>query len=205
MRVPFSKLWNTFRKTWLSPLPRSRSRAPARHRLEIESLEQRLTPSAVGVSNSIAGAITGHAYVDANHDGLFGAGDTLLPGVTVTLTGTTTAGQTVTATVKTNASGTFNFRELQAGTYTITRSALSGFTSGKASFGTLGGTPAGNAISAITLNDGQVGLNYNFGMFANLVGSGVSLIDFTGTGQTFTLPPPGGGLTFSDGSVQPTT
>lgn len=195
MRAHLSKIWQRLRKFPMAarPSPKPNRRRP----LALEALEARLTPSVVGVTNTAPALISGHAYIDGNKDGVFDAGDTALPGVTVTLTGTN-----VSSRVTTDANGVFTFREVTPGTYTLTRAALSGFNGAKATFGTLGGTVAANVISAISVGEGQVGLNYNFGMFPPVIGSGVSLRDFTGSGS-ITLPPAGGGQVITNGTVQP--
>jgi cyclophilin family peptidyl-prolyl cis-trans isomerase len=202
MRASISRIWKSiFGKTLSRPAPRARRKSQGR--LEVESLENRLTPSATGIANPAPGMIVGHVYVDGNRDGVFDAGDIGLPGAVVTLTGMTAGSQSVNVKAITDANGTFFFRELQPGTYTLTRSAVGGFTSGRVAFGSLGGTPSGAVISNISVAQGQVGLNYNFGMFANAL-SGTSLVDFTGSGQTLALPPAGPGIRFADNSVQPT-
>jgi cyclophilin family peptidyl-prolyl cis-trans isomerase len=200
MRSHLSKIWKRLCK--LQFRPRTRPIQNRRRPLSLEALEARLTPSVVGVPNTAPGLIAGTAYIDANHDGVLDAGDTGLPGLTVTLTGTTSSGAAVNVKTATNAGGAFSFRNVQPGTYTLTRSALGGFSAGTANFGTLGGTVAGGTIAAISVGEGQVGLKYNFGMFQLPTTSGVSLRNFTGS-PTIPLPPAGVGVSSSDGSVGP--
>src|SRR5437764_13553530 len=60
--------------------------------LSLEPLEERALLAA-----SFTGAFSGVAFVDANGSGAFNSGESLLPGVNVNLTGTTTAGAPVNA------------------------------------------------------------------------------------------------------------
>jgi uncharacterized repeat protein (TIGR01451 family) len=66
------------------------------------------------------GSIAGQVYHDANGDGDFTQGvDQPLSGVTITLTGTTTTGQSVNQTATTDVSGAYSFANLLAGSYTV--------------------------------------------------------------------------------------
>ena len=88
-------------------------------------------------------SITGLVYVDANNDGS-PAGDTGIPGATVTLMGTDDLGNPVTLTTTTAADGTYSFSNLRPGTYKVTETQPVGYLDGKDSAGTSGGvlTPA---------------------------------------------------------------
>lgn len=59
----------------------------------------------------VPGAISGFAYVDANGNSQMDSSETILPGVTITLDGTTTA--------VTDGSGAYGFGNLAAGTHTV--------------------------------------------------------------------------------------
>src|SRR5687767_2804342 len=75
--------------------------------------------------------IAGSVYVDLDNDGVRDANEAGIANVTITLTGTTTAGASVTRTLKTNNSGFYSFENLAAGTYNIKETQPSGFLDGK--------------------------------------------------------------------------
>jgi hypothetical protein len=106
-------------------------------------------------------SVAGFVYADG------GAGNlSALGGVLLTLTGTTTSGQQVTLTATTNTDGSYSFANLQAGTYTITETLPNGYTWETVNVGTVNGTQNGSAaytaLTGITLNPGDNGINYNF-------------------------------------------
>jgi hypothetical protein len=110
---------------------------------------------------SCNGSLSGFVYCDSNDDGVKQGGETGIQGVTITLTGTTAQGN-VNLTMTTDANGAYGFSNLQPGTYALTETQPGGYTDGKDAVGTLGGTLANDAISAIVVNS-AVGQNYNFG------------------------------------------
>ncbi|MBK7781193.1 MAG: DUF11 domain-containing protein [Ardenticatenia bacterium] len=65
-----------------------------------------------------AAKIEGHVFHDIDHNGLLDSGETLLPNVTVTLTGTDISGNPVSLSTTTDASGAYKFL-VSPGTYTI--------------------------------------------------------------------------------------
>lgn len=129
---------------------------------------------------SCNGSLSGFVYCDSNDDGLKQGGETGIPGVTITLTGTTTQGN-VNLTLATDGNGAFIFSNLQPGTYALTETQPGGYADGKDAVGTLGGTLANDAVSAITVNS-AVGQNYNFGEGCNGGLSGVVYCDGNGDG-----------------------
>ena len=130
-----------------------------------------------------AGSLAGSTYIDANDDGIRQAGEFPLPGITVTLSGTTAAGQDIctqraaldpalTCTVTTGADGNYRFDDLPQGNYTLVESQPSAFADGRESAGTPGGTvnngsfgssPAENRIANVALGAGVAGTGYDFG------------------------------------------
>ena len=116
----------------------------------------------------ILGSLSGFVYVDANNNGVFNPGESPIPNVPVTLTGTDAQGNTINRTVVTGADGKYVFESLfpaDGAGYAISEGATPPYTDGLPNVaGTAGGTSAGpNAFDAITLDAGQVGTTYNFG------------------------------------------
>jgi uncharacterized repeat protein (TIGR01451 family)/fimbrial isopeptide formation D2 family protein len=108
-------------------------------------------------------SISGAAYIDADNDGVFDAGETGLAGVTITLTGTDDLGNAVSLTTTTAADGSYSFGNLRPGSYTLTETQPAGLLDGLDSAGTPGGGVAGNdVISAITLTSGLSSVGNNF-------------------------------------------
>lgn len=140
----------------------------------------------LGINNAFgerAGSLVGSAYIDANDDGIRQPGETPLAGVTVTLSGTTAAGQDICAaraalnpslgcTATTASDGGYRFDDLPAGSYTLVESQPSAFADGRESAGTPGGSVnnasfgsgvAENRIASLTLGNGTAGTGYDFG------------------------------------------
>jgi 5-hydroxyisourate hydrolase-like protein (transthyretin family) len=69
-----------------------------------------------------------YTWIDANANGIQDPGEQPISGVTVTLTGTDGAGNPVTATTTTNALGEYLFSNLAPGTYKVTFTAPTGYT-----------------------------------------------------------------------------
>jgi len=118
-------------------------------------------PTTQGIS------ISGTVFVDADRSGVMDNGETGLSGILITLTGTDLNGNAVNLTTTTGDDGTYSFRDLLPGTYSLTQS-LPTFLQGEvASPGTVGGSTGGAAqgtttIAGISLNPGDIGINYNF-------------------------------------------
>src|SRR5688572_21462353 len=110
-------------------------------------------------------ALGGFVYVDLDNDGVRDTGEAGIPNVTVTLTGKSLTGASVTRTVKSGSDGLYAFFNLPAGTYTIKQTQPSGYADGKESIGGLGGSiTANDVITAIVAPraDSCSG-SYNFG------------------------------------------
>ncbi len=91
----------------------SRRRKRTTSLAEPEQLETRRLLTSQGV-------VTGSVFHDTNGDGLRDEGEQGIPGVLVTLTGTTTDAQAVARRFLTAADGSFQFGGLQSGTYELT-------------------------------------------------------------------------------------
>lgn len=116
--------------------------------------------------------LSGRVYLDNNDNGILDAGETLLPGVALTLEGVDARGNAVRLVTQTGADGSYRFAGLAGGSYAVTETQPSGYLDGRERAGTSGGTvdnsvfddrPAHNAITAITLPAGADASGYDFG------------------------------------------
>ena len=119
--------------------------------------------------------LSGAVFIDLNNNGVQNPpGDTGLPGVVLTITGTDDTGAPVSRNVTTAADGTYTIADLRPGTYTITEPVQpTGTSNGQTTPGTGGGTatpPATlpSAIAAIVLTTpGATSTGNNFAEIAN--------------------------------------
>jgi uncharacterized repeat protein (TIGR01451 family) len=107
-------------------------------------------------------SLSGMVFVDQDQDGNFMPGDIALPGVTITLTGVTTGGTSVIASLVTDMNGDFTFTGLQPGTYNLIETQPPNFIPGLNFPGTLGGVASLDEIGMITVEASQAGVNYRF-------------------------------------------
>ncbi len=98
-------------------------------------------------------SIGGQVYVDANRNDRFEPRELALEGVTLTLTGTDSSGNSVSQTLTTGSRGYFVFRGLGAGTYSIIQEQPVGYTNGTQTVGDLGGTISTNRFDNIVVED----------------------------------------------------
>lgn len=118
------------------------------------------------------GSLSGRVYEEFDGVDGFSAGDAGTGGIEMQLTGVDYLGNQVSLSVLTDADGNYTFSGLRAGTYTITRIQSSPYNDGPAHAGTVNGTTDGsemaNAVSNITLGNGEVGVNYNFEVYVDV-------------------------------------
>ncbi len=120
-----------------------------------------LLPSA-GRLSSLSGFVYADDSSGGYNDGVRQQGEPGIAGVTITLTGTTNQGQSMTAKLTTDPNGFYIFGGLQAGTYQLQETQPAGWLNGKAAIGTQSGVVGSNVLSAIPLPGGVNGLNNNF-------------------------------------------
>lgn len=109
-------------------------------------------------------SICGTVFHDRNGDGVMGPGEDPMGGVQVQLTLATPNGPVVVGTTTTAADGSYCFRNLGPGTYTLTQILPSGWSNVSRTPGTDGGTDLGlNLIGDIVLGVGVNALGYDFG------------------------------------------
>ncbi len=132
------------------------------------------TPNTFNVTVPLAGlpnqnfgettsSLAGKVFRDDNNDGTQNGTEPGIGSVTLTLTGTDANSQAVSKTATSAADGTFSFTGLLQGTYTLTETQPAGFSTGKNTAGSAGGTFAGDVVSGITLPAGTAAAGYTFG------------------------------------------
>ena len=87
--------------------------------IEDSSQLQQTATVTVTVTEGGTNTISGYTYLDSDGDGQRDAGEIGIPGVLITLSGTTTAGTAVNRTTLSTNSGLYVFDEVPAGTYRI--------------------------------------------------------------------------------------
>src|SRR5262249_22564089 len=145
-----------------------------------------------------SGVVIGFAYVDTNGDHVRDGQDFGVPGVLVTLNGTTAAGHGVGVSAITDGSGGYTFQNVQPGTYQLGYLPVGGL-AGRAG-GRAGSTGGGGTVFAtITVAGGQT-VTQDLG-FAGLDPSVISLRMFlsSSTRDSFGLPPAGPGQSVGSG------
>jgi len=107
----------------------------------------------------------GAVYEDTNANGIKDAGEPGIPGVAITLTGTSVVDGAITPkTATTGADGTYTFTNLTPGTYTIAETQPTGFANGKNSNGTPpAATVANDKFAGIDLTSAVTSGAFNFG------------------------------------------
>jgi uncharacterized repeat protein (TIGR01451 family) len=107
-------------------------------------------------------SLSGYVFVDPNNNCDKDPGEQGIPGVTVTLTGTDDANNSVTRTTQTNPLGQFQFSNLAPGNYTVAETQPTAYQDGQTCAGSLGGVATDNVISNIHVPMGVDGTDYHF-------------------------------------------
>jgi parallel beta-helix repeat protein len=113
------------------------------------------------------GGLQGFVWADTNNDGNVDFNEAGIVNVTVQLNGVTYTGAKVSQTTVTDNSGEYLFTNLQPGSYTLTEVTPNGFTDGKDSVGSLGGseTYSSNCGSSSGCSTGQSCYNDCYGSY----------------------------------------
>jgi cyclophilin family peptidyl-prolyl cis-trans isomerase len=176
-----SLLGGGFQRAAVDRLRRGRDRASSGARPRLEVLEDRSVPSAVA-----PGALSGLAFIDHNGNGVFDSGEVALPGLSVTLTGTTSAGQSVNASAVTDAGGVYVFQNVRAGTYSLSSGTAVGLLGGAPAFSSASAAPGVALVSGLGVGAGQA-LGQNLG-FLGLSPASISLTQFLSTTTAVDFP-----------------
>ena len=124
------------------------------------------------------GIIEGRLFWDSNLDQNETPSDPGLAGVSVLLTGTTTAGQSFSMTTTTDGQGDYEFRNITQGSWTVTIvAAPAGYLRELVLPGTLGGTATTDAINGIPVSGSLVSLHNDFGFIKSSSLSGYVVWD----------------------------
>jgi ELWxxDGT repeat protein/VCBS repeat-containing protein len=117
----------------------------------------------VDVTDSGSSVLSGFVYIDADNDGVRDDDEVGVPGVLVTLTGTTSTDATVTRNALTSDDGSYSFDELPSGTYQLAETQPAALTDGIDTTESSDATVDDDLISSIVLNGtGELAEN-NFG------------------------------------------
>ncbi len=127
------------------------------------------------------GKLGGTVYIDGNNNGVQGGTEPGIAGATVQLSGINAAGQPVSLTTTTNASGDYLFTGLLAGTYAVEETQPASFDDGKDAVGTVtagasgaqGGFSTPDRIAGIAMAITDTGVEYNFGEVGTSIGGTV--------------------------------
>ena len=115
--------------------------------------------------------LSGNVYEDFGNDGVRGAGEPAIGGVTVLLSGTDIHGHVVNLSAVSNGAGFYEFTGLVAGNYSVTEVQPGAYLDGQDTAGSKGGnTTVNDVISNVVLAAGDNSVNNNFG---ELVGAQV--------------------------------
>ncbi len=148
--------------------------------------------------------IGNYVWLDSNGNGVQDVTESGIPGVTLTLTGTSSSGKAVTDTATTDASGAYSFSE-PPGTYTVTVDAsnLTNALAGYSATATGKGTPSTDSnpnpspTSPSTLASGASDNNVDFGYYAPVTIGDFVWLDSNGNGIQDSLEPGIGGVTLT--------
>ena len=117
----------------------------------------------IDVADASPNTLTGYVYVDLNGNQARGVTEPGVPGVQVTLTGSTDSGDSIRRTAMTRNDGRYRFEDLPAGTYELTKHQARAVRDGSESTSVAEATIEDNRIGNLELRGGQVLGGNNFG------------------------------------------
>ncbi|WP_172830093.1 SdrD B-like domain-containing protein [Halopseudomonas salegens] len=113
----------------------------------------------------VVSSLAGRVYHDNDRSGAYTSGNPPIAGVTLTLTGTSLAGDSITRTTVTEPDGTYLFEELPAGSYSVTQTQPGGWIDGPVTQGSEGGSPSVNLVDNVQLPPDTAAVQYDFGEY----------------------------------------
>lgn len=116
----------------------------------------------------VISSLAGRVYHDDDRSGAYTGTNPPIAGVTLTLTGTSLTGDSISRTTTTAADGTYLFDELPAGTYSVAQTQPPGWIDGPVNQGSEGGNVSVNLIGAVQLPAETAGIQYNFGEYLDV-------------------------------------
>src|SRR5690348_4451752 len=134
MRRLTRRLWNLL-KAPVRPIQRAR--------LQLETLEDRTVPA------TASSTLSGFAFLDPTHTGVFRSSDARVAGIEVTLVGTTSQNVSVTKTAVTNLTGSYRFLNVLPGNYHIVADTIPGLTNAN-------GEDSADTVAAFDVVGGKV-------------------------------------------------
>ncbi|MBK8833582.1 MAG: hypothetical protein IPO29_01550 [Anaerolineae bacterium] len=129
--------------------------------------------------------LSGYIYRDGNNNGQREPGEPGIPNALVILTGTTPGGAPVEVIRLSNAAGFYSFGNPVTGTLRISALQPAGYLDGLEQVGVISNVlrgTAGNDFIDLTYNDGDFGVDYNFGELSPASVSGLVYFDIDGSG-----------------------
>jgi cyclophilin family peptidyl-prolyl cis-trans isomerase len=160
---------------------RAAAQRAGNRRLELEELEDRSL-----LSTSATGTISGTLFVDSIGTRTFIPGAPTLPGIAVTLSGTTNQGTAVNLTATTDANGAYSFNGVLPGHYQVSTAPVAGVLGSETST-TFKGAVAGSAsTSSLSVSAGGSSTQ-NLG-FLGLAPQSVSLRQFLSSTSSADFP-----------------
>ena len=143
--------------------------------------------------------IGGSTFDDVDNDGVQDPGELGIGGVTVTLTGTDDLGNPVNVVVVTDTDGNYTFVDVRPGEYVVTETQPAGFLDGIDTVGSLGGTLGDDTVTAIIVEPGDTGIDYDFAEFvaASISGTVFNDVDNDGVLDAGEAGIPGATVTLS--------
>ncbi len=145
-----------------------------------------MTPGGVGEAYNFCegtpASISGRVYHDVSNDGRRDPGEAPIAGVQISLLD---AQGRVVATRETDAEGRYEFLEVPPGQYTLREQQPSGYLDGIDTPGKVRGKTSGrsdgiDSLTSIQLNQGDVGVDYDFGELEPSSVAGVVYVDQNG-------------------------